>query len=406
LVARSRGTGKTTALVSLLEKIYDTNSFYFLTFSRAAAKEAMDRFAEKIKMHDTLKKRFRTIHSLCMELVGAKRRQLLMGKDYAKIFGAIGMQAPAGKKGHANTSDHLKNWVDTKILRLQEVEYDDTCPVNKDVLGEYLKESKDYKAANGKYSFTDLLTTALGKLTRGNVTVEIDYLVNDEVQDLSPLQWSILNIIAEQSKNVVMAGDDDQMIYGFAGASCKRMLELEKEGYEIKVLPKSYRIPSSVHSLSQHLISQIANRYPKDYKPTSNKGFVYDVSTIGELAYALREKEGSWFVLGRTNYIVEKTQHLIESQFGKLLHVEYMTFHQSKGREADNVAVLMEITSKVVTNMDLEAEYKLLYVAMTRTKKRLYLVSPEGANKHQLVLFRNKEQSNEENQEDCSEITT
>lgn len=52
------------------------------------------------------------------------------------------------------------------------------------------------------------------------------------------------------------------------------------------------------------------------------------------------------------------------------------TFHSSKGMEADNVVLFSECTTAVADAYDKQDpnEYKVLYVAVTRTKKNLYIV--------------------------------
>ena len=50
---------------------------------------------------------------------------------------------------------------------------------------------------------------------------KFDVAFVDEAQDLSMIQWKMFNIIKENSKYVILAGDDDQAIYGWAGADVK-----------------------------------------------------------------------------------------------------------------------------------------------------------------------------------------
>ncbi len=52
------------------------------------------------------------------------------------------------------------------------------------------------------------------------------------------------------------------------------------------------------------------------------------------------------------------------------------TFHASKGKEADHVAIVLDITNKVFENLynNYEDEMRLLYVAITRARKSVNLV--------------------------------
>jgi superfamily I DNA/RNA helicase len=61
----------------------------------------------------------------------------------------------------------------------------------------------------------------------------------------------------------------------------------------------------------------------------------------------------------------------------KKIQIEITTIHKSKGREADNVIVALDVSSKVFENIEKDEEHKVFYVAVTRAKKRLFILTPE-----------------------------
>ena len=72
---------------------------------------------------------------------------------------------------------------------------------------------------------------------------EFDVIFIDEAQDLSPLQWKLFDILKTKTKDIYLAGDDDQSIFAWAGADVKRFLaEPAKE----KTLIYSKRISKSI----------------------------------------------------------------------------------------------------------------------------------------------------------------
>lgn len=58
------------------------------------------------------------------------------------------------------------------------------------------------------------------------------------------------------------------------------------------------------------------------------------------------------------------------------------TTHKQKGAEADNVAVILDATKQVSQNIlfDLDSELRVMYVACTRTKDKLYIIQPSSKN--------------------------
>ena len=104
---------------------------------------------------------------------------------------------------------------------------------------------------------------------------QMDYLLHknfnlicvDEAQDLAPIQWAIVEKLKNHTKDLMVAGDDDQEIFSWAGASGKHFLEFESE--DTLVLSQSYRVPRSVHKLAVSITDRIpsSQRQPKEYLP-------------------------------------------------------------------------------------------------------------------------------------------
>jgi superfamily I DNA/RNA helicase len=79
--------------------------------------------------------------------------------------------------------------------------------------------------------------------------------------------------VGRSQKRLIIAGDDDQAIFQWAGADIDHFISLKDEVDEIKVLEQSYRIPGGpIHELSQRIIANVSNRYDKVYKPRDETG--------------------------------------------------------------------------------------------------------------------------------------
>ena len=110
---------------------------------------------------------------------------------------------------------------------------------------------------------------------------EIDYapgmpsvFVVDEAQDCSQLELDLVRKWADQAEYAVLAGDGDQAIYGWRGASVKAFLGTnipEEQNYH---LTQSFRVPRAVHREASKWISKASFRYAVAYEPRDFEGEV------------------------------------------------------------------------------------------------------------------------------------
>lgn len=123
----------------------------------------------------------------------------------------------------------------------------------------------------------------------------------------------------------------------------------------------------------------------------------------------IKNKENE-FIIDRKNRKI--TYRFDSSDRDKMLTAEFMTVHKSKGLEADNIIVLncnagklgfpSQISDDPVLNLLLNEsdqfengeERRLFYVAMTRAKEQLYLIT-DDSNKSKFILELEGEASNE-----------
>jgi DNA helicase-2/ATP-dependent DNA helicase PcrA len=122
---------------------------------------------------------------------------------------------------------------------------------------------------------------------------QFDVVFVDEVQDLSPLQWRMIDVISNHAKQIIVAGDDDQAIYRWAGADVDYFIRLA--GTQ-EVLGQSFRIPASHHAISQRLIHQVHHRRQKEFRPRDEEGVVQWHRHSEEVNL----DNGDWLLLSRT----------------------------------------------------------------------------------------------------------
>jgi superfamily I DNA/RNA helicase len=140
----------------------------------------------------------------------------------------------------------------------------------------------EWKRSVNAIDFTDMISLALeraldGERAPGNPQV----LISDEAQDMTPLETALVLAWGGLAGETILALDDDQAINAWRGGDPAPILALGSgEGVNVvdRVLDQSYRIPSSVHAVSQSWIEACTARRLKPYRPRDVAGQIYAVS--------------------------------------------------------------------------------------------------------------------------------
>ena len=301
------GTGKTTRLINYVKTFYKLGTpldkIGYFAFTTKAANEAIDRMLDAYK-HLQRKdlKYFRTLHSLAFTRLGLKKSEVMQDEHYEDIGRKLGIEVTVYSNGEEKTgfvdSDseyfNIINAARIKNVSIEE-EYN-TDMYSEDIDKHQLKilkeEVDNYKQAYGLVDFTDMIE----RFNVAELCPKYDVIFVDEAQDLSPIQWKMYNILNKNSKHIILAGDDDQAIYGWAGADVKRF---QDEPAKDIILPQSYRVPQQV----QHVADQILRRIPDDrrikkqWAPRPESGTTNYITSIEDAPL----HSDDWLVLARTN---------------------------------------------------------------------------------------------------------
>jgi DNA helicase-2/ATP-dependent DNA helicase PcrA len=156
------------------------------------------------------------------------------------------------------------------------------------------QDLEDYKRDFNMYEFSDMLT----KFVEKDACPSLDAVFLDEAQDLNPLQWKMFFYIESLCKRSYIAGDDDQAIYAFQGASPSEFINLKGT---IDAQTKSVRVPKSIHKLAVSVLMNIDERLPKQWNPRDAEGEVIDHLDISDIDFS----QGEWMILTRTNRQME-----------------------------------------------------------------------------------------------------
>ena len=307
------GTGKTTKLLNLVEQHLNEGirpeHIGYLAFTRKAADEAAERAFAKFNYTREDLPYFRTIHSLCFQQLNLKRSDVMTKTHYQELGEMLGLEVDGGVdmgEGQVfgmRTGDKLfflENMARVKQKDLKEIynEYNDD-DINWFELERLSRALVSYKEKRKIIDYTDMLMKCLKIATFPKLRI----LFVDEAQDLSAIQWNIINEVGKETEVVYIAGDDDQAIYRWAGADVNQFIKLEGKS---TVLNKSYRVPSSIWDLATKLSLRISSRIKKEFKPTEETGEVRWYMDPEDVDIS----QGTWYLLARNGYMLNQLENI------------------------------------------------------------------------------------------------
>ena len=100
---------------------------------------------------------------------------------------------------------------------------------------------------------------------RAAVQARCRHLLVDEFQDLNPAHLLLIRLISAPGYDCFGVGDDDQVIYGYTGATPEYLIDYERyfPGAASHALTVNYRCPPAIVGAAGHLLSYNARRVPK-----------------------------------------------------------------------------------------------------------------------------------------------
>lgn len=225
------------------------------------------------------------------------------------------------------------------------------------------------------YDFDDLM--ALSARVAPKTFQEV---IVDEAQDMSALQVKFVEGLT--SDRMTWVGDSNQSIFGFTGVDGGLFASLT--GWQELTLSKSFR--------STEEILHVANQVTTDVLHSATHGKKVKVAQVCHedvAAHIVKSKpSGSHAVIGRGRNSLERIAVALEASgqlvqrswgdhvAGAVVHVS--TVHKAKGSEWDSVTVV-DLTESGFLGCDVSDEEKrLFYVAVTRARKTLKLITLDG----------------------------
>ena len=367
------GTGKTTYLLNVvndcLARGVAPERIGYFAFTKKAANEAKERAFDKFphlnKVHLA---NFRTLHSLAYARMGVTANQMAKPGDYEKFqqLTGIALSVESGEEGFVvKASNPVLDTIN--LARVRDI--DIKVEYNRSKLGIswhhflYIYETyRKFMQDNSLLDFTDLLE--LFANANDEYYPMLDVVIIDEAQDLSPLQWKIVDRLVKRAKDSYLAGDDDQAIYNFSGADVTKFLQYEVEQI---VLDQSYRVPRAIHEYCNQVVKRIKYRVDKVWRPNDNDGSLSFHGRVIDIDFT---QPGTWLILSSTNYLLNDIHEHLKS-LGLLFQRNHV---RSIAESTVNAVYCWELLRKdqSISAHDVKDIYKLMSVGRIAHGKKKF----------------------------------
>ena len=278
-----------------------------------------------------------------------------------------------------------------------------------------------YLSDNDLVDFTDMLNRAEDLVVSGRFVHKFRYVIVDEYQDISSAQYRLLRALRNQSDySLFCVGDDWQSIYRFAGSDIGYILNFDHywRDSQISRIETTYRFSQRLIDISSVFVMENPNQYKKYIRSGNDTeqlvlGRIHGYTEDNAIRFMAEKMEtlpygASVFLIGRYQFDIDllrkcgafSLQFDNQRQINRVylrnrqdLEISFYTAHRSKGLQADYVFILnnrksymgfpSQIQNPPLIEMLLEQadrfpyaeERRLFYVALTRAKKRVYLVT-------------------------------
>ena len=288
MILAGPGSGKTTVIThrvfSLINdrKVPD-DEILVITFTKMAAVEMKERYLKMANLRFTPVD-FGTFHAVFFMILrdacGFKATDIVKVKDqWDFVRTQFSMYGVDVRDENGVISDIISEIARVKSLPDEKIQ--EYCPISceRRLFVSIFREYEQWLETSHMVDFEDMMkkTYCLLRNTPDILNKwqnRYRYVLIDEFQDASPIQFEIVKMLVMPHQNIFIVGDDDQSIYGFRGAAPGVMQEFKKSFPDCAVytLNINYRSTGSVVKAATRLINNNSDRFYKDLKAYNDMG--------------------------------------------------------------------------------------------------------------------------------------
>ena len=281
------GSGKTRVLTARVRHLIEDRGIEpeiltALAYNRRAAAEMVERLPGGSRLN------VRTIHSLGWEILRMAKPgiRLIEEREQRRRLEPISAAPP---RANTDTIGPYLEALDEVRIGLRdpeqvEAERDDV-PGFTETFGRY----REGLERAGEADHSEQIYGAIEALCRlpdlrARWQAQCRHLLVDEFQDLTPAYLLLIRLVASPGLDVFGVGDDDQVIYGYAGADPGFLIDFEDlfPGATSHALEVNYRSPADVVESAINLLGYNKRRVDKTIRSVSERQGLEIVSMPGD----------------------------------------------------------------------------------------------------------------------------
>jgi len=290
---------------------------------------------------------------------------------------------------------------------------------------------QNFLRKNNKIDFDDMINEAIKYVKNAPQRYQhkYDHILIDEFQDISYQRLELIKCYVNSNTKTKLfcVGDDWQSIYHFTGSELKFFVDFSKyfPNPEETILKTNYRSTQTIVEMSNQLIQKNPTRTRKQIGSIGEQGDKVNVFELSHKYGHFEDRQKTLIfnklkqlleenippeeivVISRFNNTIDKIKYLCVKYKMQVSEewvngIRFYSAHKAKGSEADHVIIMdvisgkygfpceikdssvLEIARRTKTEKSLEEERRLFYVALTRSKKHLYIYTRE--NSHSIFM--------------------
>jgi superfamily I DNA/RNA helicase len=321
------GSGKTKTLVHrvnhLLENCHvSPYELILCTFTRKAGTEMKERL-EKLVGPISHNIAIGTLHSVALRMIQSFGEMIGLNPGKITVYSSweesvllkdvcLELGYHTGKQFRKTTKDDVKEAFELFYTKKKRNE---RAYIPNEIMDAFFARCKE----NNALTYGMIMTSFLDLIPRIGHFLKFKHILVDEVQDLDPLQFRIINLIVSIcDASLFIVGDDSQSIYGFRGADPGYLVR-NQDKFDIYKLCDNYRSDGYIVEAANRLIKHNKNRLELEMNPIRDceKEILHfpDVNSekiINTIKFEHLKNSANTAVLGRNHFLLEKLSRLLQ----------------------------------------------------------------------------------------------